>query len=67
LPSALYLRSQAAAILSALMIAGAGAAYLNRGLLSWEFAFCTMITDFAYWGLKDSRLIGIGWLLHRMG
>jgi hypothetical protein len=49
---------------SALMIAGAGAAYLNGGLLGWEFAFCTVMTGVAYWGLKDYRLIGIGWLLH---
>lgn len=49
---------------SALMIAGAGAAYLNGGLLSWEFAFCTMMTGIAYWGLNDYRFIGIGWLLH---
>jgi hypothetical protein len=49
---------------SVLMIAGAGAAYLNGGLLGWEFAFCTVITGVAYWGLKDDRFIGIGWLLH---
>jgi hypothetical protein len=41
-----------------------GAAYLNGGLLGWEFAFCTVMTGVAYWGLKDYRLIGIGWLLH---
>ncbi|NJL52878.1 MAG: hypothetical protein HC930_12890 [Hydrococcus sp. SU_1_0] len=49
---------------SALMIAGAGAAYLNGGLLGWEFAFCAVMTAVAYWGLKDYRFIGIGWLLH---
>jgi hypothetical protein len=49
---------------SALMISGAGAAYLNGGLLGWEFAFCTVMTCVAYWGLKDYRFIGIGWLLH---
>ncbi len=49
---------------SALTIAGAGAAYLNGGLLGWEFAFCTVMTAIAYWGLKDYRFIGIGWLLH---
>ena len=49
---------------SALMIAGAGAAYLNGGLLGAEFAFCTVMTGVAYWGLKDYRFIGIGWLLH---
>jgi hypothetical protein len=49
---------------SALMIAGAGAAYLNGGLLGWEFAFCNVMTAVAYFGLKDYRFIGIGWLLH---
>jgi thiamine transporter ThiT len=49
---------------SALMIAGAGAAYLNGGLLGWEFVFCTVMTGVAYWGLKDYRWIGVGWLLH---
>jgi Family of unknown function (DUF6010) len=49
---------------SALMIAGAGAAYLNGGLLGLEFAFCTVMTAVAYFGLKDYRFIGIGWLLH---
>lgn len=49
---------------SAIMIAGAGSAYLNGGLLGWEFAFCTVMTGVAYWGLKDYRFIGIGWLFH---
>jgi Family of unknown function (DUF6010) len=49
---------------SALLIAGAGAAYLNGGLLGWEFAFCNVMTAVAYFGLKDYRSIGIGWLLH---
>lgn len=49
---------------SALMIAGTGAAYLNGGLLIWEFAFCAVMTCIAYWGLQDYRFIGIGWLLH---
>jgi hypothetical protein len=49
---------------SAIMIAGAGAAYLNGGLLGWEFAFCAVMTCLAYWGLNDYRFIGVGWLLH---
>ncbi len=40
---------------SALLIAGAEAAYLNGGLLEWEFAFCKVMTGVAYWGLKDYR------------
>jgi len=49
---------------SAIMIAGAGAAYLNGGLGIWEFVFCAVITAFAFWGLNDYRFIGIAWLLH---
>jgi hypothetical protein len=49
---------------SAIMIAGAGAAYLNGGLGGWEFAFCALITYLAYRGLKDYRFIGAGWALH---
>ena len=50
--------------LSAIILAGAGAAYLNGGLGVWEFAFCTLMTVIAYRGLSDYRLIGFGWLLH---
>jgi hypothetical protein len=49
---------------SAIMIAGAGAAYLNGGLGGWEFAFCALITYLAYQGLNDYRFIGAGWALH---
>ncbi len=50
--------------LSALLIAGAGAAYLNGGLGVWEFAFCALLTSLAYWGLHDYRFIGAAWMLH---
>lgn len=49
---------------SAIMMAGAGAAYLNGGLGVWEFAFCTLVTFLAYRGIKDYRFIAVGWLLH---
>jgi hypothetical protein len=49
---------------SAIMIAGAGAAYLNGGLLGWEFAFCAPIALLAFWGLNDYRFIGLGWAFH---
>jgi hypothetical protein len=49
---------------SAIMIAGAGAAYLSGGLGVWEFAFCALMTFVAYRGLSDYRFIGLGWLLH---
>ena len=48
----------------AIMIAGAGAAYLNGGLGIWEFAFTAAITFCAYKGLHSYRYIGVGWLLH---
>lgn len=49
---------------SAIVVAGAGAAYLNGGLGIWEFAFCTVITALAYWGLNNYRWIGAAWILH---
>jgi hypothetical protein len=49
---------------NAIMIAGAGAAYLNGGFGVWEFVFTAIITFCAYKGLGSYRFIGIGWLLH---
>ena len=49
---------------NAIMIAGAGAAYLNGGLGVWEFAFTALVTYCAYKGLHAYRFIGLGWLLH---
>lgn len=50
--------------LSAIMIAGAGAAYLSGGLGPWELVACTVFTGVAYKGLDDYRFIGLGWVLH---
>src|SRR5262249_32006839 len=49
---------------NAIMIAGAGAAYLNGGLGIWEFAFTAVVTYCAYRGLNSYGFIGLGWLLH---
>lgn len=49
---------------SALLIAGAGAAYLNGGLGGWEFGFCALLTFMAFRGLADYRFIGAAWLMH---
>jgi hypothetical protein len=50
---------------NAIMVAGAGAAYLSGGGLGvWEFAFTAAVTFCAYKGLQSYRFIGIGWLLH---
>jgi hypothetical protein len=48
----------------AIMVGGAGAAYLNGGLGIWEFAFTAVVTYCAYKGLHSYHFIGIGWLLH---
>ncbi|MEV0660438.1 DUF6010 family protein [Actinomadura luteofluorescens] len=50
---------------NAVMVAGAGAAYLSGGGLGgWEFLFTTAVTYCAYRGLESWTFIGIGWLLH---
>jgi hypothetical protein len=49
---------------NAIMIAGAGAAYLNGGLGIWEFAFTAVLTYCAYQGLNSYGFIGLGWFLH---
>jgi Family of unknown function (DUF6010) len=49
---------------NAIMIAGAGAAYLNGGFGKWEFVFTAIVTYLAYRGLQSYNLIGIGWLFH---
>jgi hypothetical protein len=49
---------------NAVVIAGAGAAYLNGGLGVWEFAFAAVVTYCAYKGLNSYRFIGLGWILH---
>jgi hypothetical protein len=49
---------------SAIVLAGAGAAYLGGGLGGWEFGFCAAMTFVAYRGLEDYRFVGAGWVLH---
>ena len=49
---------------NAIMIAGAGAAYLSGGFGVWEFAFTAVVTFCAYRGLHSYHFIGVGWLLH---
>ena len=48
----------------AIMMAGAGSAYLNGGLGKWEFAFTAVVTYCAYRGLASYGWIGLGWILH---
>lgn len=50
---------------NAIMVAGAGAAYLSGGGLGgWEFAFTGVLAYVAYRGLESWTFIGVGWLLH---
>ncbi len=50
--------------LSAIILAGAGAAYLSSGLGLLEFVFCTVMAFISFKGLANYYFIGIGWLLH---
>ena len=50
--------------ISAIILAGAGAAYLSSGLGPWEFMFCTVMSFIAFKGLSNYYFTGIGWLLH---
>lgn len=50
---------------NAVMVAGAGAAYLSGGGLGvGEVLFAGVMAFVAYRGLTSWRFIGIGWLLH---
>jgi uncharacterized protein DUF6010 len=51
--------------LNAIMVAGAGGAYLSGGGFgAWEFVFCAAVTYCAYRGLTSWTFIGVAWLLH---
>nr|WP_167493479.1 DUF6010 family protein [Amycolatopsis circi] len=50
---------------NAIMVAGAGAAYLSSGAFGpWELAFTAAVTYCAYRGLRSWAFIGVAWLLH---
>ncbi|SEP53263.1 DUF6010 family protein [Amycolatopsis saalfeldensis] len=50
---------------NAIMVAGAGAAYLSSGTFGpWEFVFTAAVTYCAYRGLGSWTWIGVAWLLH---
>lgn len=60
-----YIKEPARQKFMAVMLAGAGAAYLSAfGMGYWEFAFTTAVTYCAYRGLTSYAFIGFGWLLH---
>jgi hypothetical protein len=51
--------------LMAILLGGAGAAYLSGGGLGlWESVFTAVMTVVAWRGLQSYRFIGAGWLLH---
>ena len=50
---------------NAVMVGGAGAAYLSGGALGpWEVVFCAVLAYVAFRGLDSWTFIGAGWLLH---
>jgi hypothetical protein len=50
---------------NAIMVAGAGAAYLSSGGMGlWEIVFTTVVTFCAFKGLSNYRWLGVAWLLH---
>lgn len=50
---------------NAVMVAGAGAAYISGGAFGlWELAFTAAVTFCAYKGLANYAWLGTGWLLH---
>jgi hypothetical protein len=60
------LREPARMRFNAIMVAGAGAAYLSggAGLGVAEFAFTAVVTYCAYRGLESYTWTGVAWLLH---
>lgn len=50
--------------LHAIIVAGAGAGYLNGGFGVWEFAYMVVATAVAYNGLRSYTFIGVAWLMH---
>jgi uncharacterized protein DUF6010 len=50
---------------NAVMVAGAGAAYLSGGGFGgWEMLYAAVATYVAYRGLDSWTYIGLGWLMH---
>ena len=51
--------------LMAILVAGAGAAYISGGAAgAWELPFTVVMAYFSYCGLGSYRFCGIAWLLH---
>jgi len=49
----------------AILVGGAGSAYLSSGGLGkWDLVFCAAMSFVAYRGLQSYPFLGIGWLMH---
>jgi Family of unknown function (DUF6010) len=59
-----FIRAEHRRAFNAVMVAGAGAAYLSAGFGRWELCFTAVMTYVAFRGLRSWRWIGVGWLLH---
>ncbi len=49
---------------NAILVAGAGSAYLNGGFGALELPFAALVSYLAFRGLEDYRCIGVAWLCH---
>jgi hypothetical protein len=49
---------------NAILVAGAGSAYLSGGFGLWELLYAAVAGGVAYLGLRAHRFIGLAWLMH---
>jgi len=49
---------------NAIMVGGAGGAYLSGGFGLWELLYAAVAVTVAYLGLRSYRMIGVAWLMH---
>lgn len=50
---------------NAILLAGAGGAYMNGGFGSWELAYAALATGvIGYLALRSYYFLGLGWLMH---
>lgn len=53
--------------LNAIIVAGAGAVYMNNGGLGvWEYLFTIVATLVAFGGLNHYRFIALAWVMHSL-
>ena len=49
---------------NAILVAGAGGAYMSGGFGVWELLYPAVATPVAYLGLWSYRFVGLAWLMH---